>query len=171
MSRVLLGRAVETFGCGWRSVKGRDYIFFPCNIRSLSLRNDPWGRGHEKGTHCRSGEGLALTGARPHLPLKDGKARGLSSGGFYFHSKGWGEAISSRWRADGGVRVEEKVWVRILMLIHRIIHATLQNGTPARTPLGSQPGKHLSGIICQLHYNWLCLGLFHPHGLWASQKT
>lgn len=43
--------------------------------------------------------------------------------------------------ADGGLRTEEKVWVRILMLTYWIIHVPLQNGTPARTLLGSQPGK------------------------------
>lgn len=55
-----------------------------------------------------------------------------------------------------GVRAEEKVGV---------IHAALQSGTQARTPLGFQPRKSLPSVICWLHYDWVW-GLFPPP-LWT----
>lgn len=72
-------------------------------------------------------------------------------------------------KAKGSLRTEEKVWVRTLMPTHWIIHAILQSGMRARTPLGSQPRKSLCCIIGQLHYDWV-FGSVSPHGLWASQK-
>lgn len=73
-------------------------------------------------------------------------------------------------KAKGGLRTEEKVWVRTLMPTYWIIHAILWSGMPARTPLRSQPKKSLCCIICQLHYDWVFLSV-SPHGLRASQKS